>query len=136
MIPTRRYRCRYCGAELPAWLPVAKRPDGALLLGHLAQRHPLEIKPYLARIAAGADIAETVVEVFDEAVKEHQGDGHELSIDEQSSERTQRIEGAGRYAKTFYGAEVSFEITCSCGNWSYEGSLAADVQASHMDSLM
>jgi hypothetical protein len=25
-------RCRYCRAILPAWLPMAKRPDGAMLL--------------------------------------------------------------------------------------------------------
>jgi hypothetical protein len=26
-MPTaKRYRCRYCGREFPAWLPVAKAP--------------------------------------------------------------------------------------------------------------
>jgi hypothetical protein len=43
MTPRTRYRCRYCGAELPAWLPVAKRPNGALLLGHWRQQDPDEV---------------------------------------------------------------------------------------------
>jgi len=30
-------RCRFCGHVLPAWLPVAKQPDGAMLLGHLGR---------------------------------------------------------------------------------------------------
>jgi hypothetical protein len=29
MPPDRRCRCRFCGAELPAWLPAAQAPDGA-----------------------------------------------------------------------------------------------------------
>jgi hypothetical protein len=40
MTPRRRYRCRYCGRVLNAWLPAAQRPNGALLLGHLADMHP------------------------------------------------------------------------------------------------
>jgi hypothetical protein len=47
---SRRYRCRFCGVTLPAWLPVAKRPDGAMLLYHLSQQHPDEIGPYLERM--------------------------------------------------------------------------------------
>jgi hypothetical protein len=43
-------RCRFCGALLPAWLPVAKRPDGALLLHHLSQHHPHLVGPYLERM--------------------------------------------------------------------------------------
>jgi hypothetical protein len=43
-MPTRqRYRCRFCGALLPAWLPVVKRPEGSMLLYHLGQRHSREV---------------------------------------------------------------------------------------------
>jgi hypothetical protein len=50
-MPTRkRYRCRFCSALLPAWLPVAKRPDGAMLLYHLGQHHLDEAGPYLQRM--------------------------------------------------------------------------------------
>jgi hypothetical protein len=50
MPPRRRYRCRACGAVLPAWLPVPKRPDGAMLLHHLSTMHPTELKPLLERM--------------------------------------------------------------------------------------
>jgi hypothetical protein len=50
-MPTRkRYRCRYCGTHLNAWLPWAKAPNSALLLGHLAQQHMEQLRPYLARM--------------------------------------------------------------------------------------
>jgi hypothetical protein len=54
-LPTQ-YRCRACGRLLPAWLPAAQRPHGAMLLHHLGDRHPAEAKPYLQRMAT-EDIA-------------------------------------------------------------------------------
>jgi hypothetical protein len=65
MIPACRYRCRYCGYDLPAWLSVAKRPNGATLLNHLSAMHPEELQPYLARMAAGEDIADTAAECYE-----------------------------------------------------------------------
>ena len=50
MTSRRRYRCRFCGHVLPAWLPMAKRPDGAMLLHHLSQQHPDQVGPYLERM--------------------------------------------------------------------------------------
>jgi hypothetical protein len=50
MSPSKRYRCHFCGALLPAWLPVAKRPEGAMLLYHLGQHHLAEAAPYLTRM--------------------------------------------------------------------------------------
>jgi len=35
---------------LPAWLPVAKRPEGSMLLYHLGQHHPDQVGPYLERM--------------------------------------------------------------------------------------
>jgi hypothetical protein len=37
--PQNRYRCCFCGRELPSWLPVAKRPESSMLLYHLGQHH-------------------------------------------------------------------------------------------------
>jgi len=49
--PPNRYRCRFCGRELPVWLPVAKRPEGSmLLLYHLGQDHLEAVGPYLRRM--------------------------------------------------------------------------------------
>jgi hypothetical protein len=50
MPPRKRYRCRYCGALLPAWLPVVKRPEASMLLYHLGQHHPEEVGLYLKRM--------------------------------------------------------------------------------------
>jgi hypothetical protein len=48
---TRHYRRRFCGTVLPAWLPVAKRPNGAMCLGHLSQHHRDQVGPCLRRMA-------------------------------------------------------------------------------------
>jgi hypothetical protein len=49
-LPRPRYRCHYCGTHLNAWLPWAKAPNSALLLGHLRQQHIDQIGPYLQRM--------------------------------------------------------------------------------------
>jgi hypothetical protein len=50
MTPERHYRCRFCGHLLPAWLPVAKRPESAVLLNHLVAMHPAQARPYFTRM--------------------------------------------------------------------------------------
>jgi hypothetical protein len=64
-LPRRRYRCRFCGAMLNAYLPWAKAPNSALLLGHLAQQHMDQLRPYLRRMEAGEDIADTAAEGYE-----------------------------------------------------------------------
>jgi hypothetical protein len=59
--PQHRYRCRVCGRVLPAWLPAAQRPHGAMLLHHLGDRHPAEVGPYLTRMET-QDIETVAVE--------------------------------------------------------------------------
>jgi hypothetical protein len=73
MTSRRRYRCRFCGLLLPAWLPVAKRPEASMLLYHLGQRHPDQVGAYLERmrteyiaiVAAAATAFEVVKEKGD-----------------------------------------------------------------------
>jgi hypothetical protein len=48
--PRKRYRCTFCGALLPAWLPVAKRPEGSMRLYYLSQQHPDQVGPHMARM--------------------------------------------------------------------------------------
>jgi hypothetical protein len=47
--PQQRYRCRYCGLEFPAWLPVAQGPQATMLVHHPCTMHPAEAGPYLAQ---------------------------------------------------------------------------------------
>jgi hypothetical protein len=64
MTSRRRYRCRFCGAMLPAWLLVAKRPEASMLLYHLGQHHPGQVRPYLQRMETEC-ITTIVVEAFE-----------------------------------------------------------------------
>jgi hypothetical protein len=50
MTRRQRYHCRYCSHILPSWLPVAKRPNGAMPPYHLSQEHPDQVGPYLERM--------------------------------------------------------------------------------------
>ncbi len=68
MTSHRRYRCRFRSVLLPAWLPVAKRPEASMLLYHLSQRHPDQVGPYLERMRTEC-ITTVVAEAF-EAVEE------------------------------------------------------------------
>jgi len=60
---------------------------------------------------------------------------HALEVEWDDGGRTSRSTGRGRGARTFYGAEVSVTITCSCQGFSYTHTLSEDIQASHMDEL-
>ena len=60
----RRYRYRSCGRDLPAWLPAAQRPNGAMLLHHLGDMHPAEVGPYLKRMRT-EDIATVAAEAYE-----------------------------------------------------------------------
>jgi hypothetical protein len=61
--PQKRYRCRYCGRALPAWLPVMQAPDGPMLVHHLSTMHPAEVGPYLNRMRT-EDIATVAAEAL------------------------------------------------------------------------
>jgi hypothetical protein len=70
MPPRKRYRCIYCSAKLPAWLPVAKRPEASMLLCHLGQHHLKEVGPYLERMRTEciAAVAAEAFEVVEEEI--------------------------------------------------------------------
>lgn len=65
---------------------------------------------------------------------------HELIIEDESVEPTDRTDGKGRparYTRTYYGVRLSYRVTCSCDDkWAAEGDLEDDVQASSMDELV
>jgi hypothetical protein len=64
MSPSKRLKCCNCGALLPAWLPVAKRPEGSMLLYHLGQDHLEAVGPYLRRMETES-IDRVLSELFD-----------------------------------------------------------------------
>jgi hypothetical protein len=84
--------------------------------------------------------------VPDEIAELHKGEGHELELTADSSELTTRsgyfkkglfVPAYGRYAKTFYGVDVNYSVSCSCQEESvFSGNLMDDVQASSMDELV
>jgi hypothetical protein len=49
---------------LPAWLLVAKTPNGAMLLHHLSQRHPDQLGHYLGQMHTDDEHKRVVVEAF------------------------------------------------------------------------
>lgn len=74
--------------------------------------------------------------IEDEAVKAHLAEPgpHELSVEAGEGERTDRQEGVGRGARTFYGVDVEWTVTCAeHPKWSASGTLSDDCQASSMD---
>ena len=62
-------------------------------------------------------------------------DDHDLDVEEVSVESTEK--GGGRYKKSFFGATVTYAVTCSCqakdASPLYEGTLEDEVAASAMD---
>jgi hypothetical protein len=64
MPPYEGYRYRFCGTHFNAWLPVAKRPDAVMLLGHLSQDHSDHLGPNLERMRT-EDITTVAAEAFE-----------------------------------------------------------------------
>jgi len=65
MMTDKRFKCRYCGAVLPAWIPVFNEPDGAMLLYHLSHNHPDQVGAYLARVQTEEDIGTVAAEAYE-----------------------------------------------------------------------
>lgn len=58
---------------------------------------------------------------------------HEVSVEEEGQNRTQRSTGKGRGCRTFYGVEVECLVSCSCGATFKSVTAKGEVQASGMD---
>jgi len=95
----------------------------------------------------GTELTEATFSLEGEVdLNKHQGEGHEVDAEEESSTRTSRsgyfdkkkgwVPSGGRYAKTFYGLSVEIGVTCSCGEPIDSITLEDEIQASGMDSLV
>lgn len=75
----------------------------------------------------------------DDDLKNHRGEGHELSLSVDDTESTERTDGKpgtpSRYRKTYYGVYLSYTVTCECSNFSVSGDWSDDMQASSFDEL-
>lgn len=97
-----------------------------------------EVRIVNACADCGDELTETTFNMEGKVDLDHNsqpGKEHELSAEEDGdSERTTRTEGKGRGLRTFYGAALECEVTCTCGATSTLR-LSDDIQASRMDSL-
>lgn len=97
----------------------------------------------------GAELKEATLDVeFDVEVPVNPPEGtwtdeSEWEVHDENAENDQRTEGKGRYTKTFYGAQVSGNLTRSyrkadgtCEDASIEFSWSDYIQASSMDELV
>ena len=83
---------------------------------------------------ASFDFSESIDEAI---IKAHNGEGHDLEVEESAAERESRTEGKGRGCRTFYGARVDWALKCACqAEALVTGSFQDDCQASSMDSLV
>lgn len=77
------------------------------------------------------------LEVPEDIVADHKGEGHELEVEEDGIEMIE--EGGGRYKKSYYGAEVKCTVSCSCQKEGdgplWEGTWDDKIPASGMDEL-
>jgi len=65
-MPTHpRYRCKFCQAELPAWIEVPGEVDGPMLLSHLGRYHPDQVGPHLDQMCGAENIAKVVVPAYE-----------------------------------------------------------------------
>jgi len=75
-----------------------------------------------------------------ELVKEHSGEGHELSVEQEDVEATERNTPAKkpRYSKAFFGAEMTVAVICSCKDDEPVAKvhMSDEVQASAMDEMV
>jgi hypothetical protein len=102
-----------------------------------------------ASVCCGEELKEATFNIEDEIdatlLEGHVGeDGelledHELEVEEESSEATERVAGKGRGAKMFRGVVVRYSVRCSCQESGakslHDGEHSDEIQASCMDEL-
>jgi len=81
-------------------------------------------------------------------VGEHHGDDHQLSLECDTPEQTERTQTqvydkrkkvwkpitSSRYMKHYYGVEVAYKVQCSCGEEIAESTLAGEEAAGSLES--
>ena len=97
----------------------------------------------------GTELQEAYLDITlpldDEFVLHHQDEGHELSVDMADIQRSDRYQDkdrhgkrikSARYMKHLYGANVSFTVTCECGEELELSATTDEITASEMEPLV
>ena len=83
----------------------------------------------------GDELKEATLNLYYEWWKEfdeEHGD-HDLTVEETGIEPLE--EDGGRYAKSYFGANVQFTVTCSCGQ-CFSAEMEEKIAASYMEELV
>ena len=86
----------------------------------------------------GTELAEANLDVAQSFEFEHDQDGcdGDLLLSDEEVESDDRYEGQGRYAKHFYGANITATVSCDKCGVEKELNIYAEEQASFFDSLV
>ena len=88
----------------------------------------------------GDEMKEATLEIEDEIpteiTEDHNGDNHTLTVEAGDVEQIE--EGGGRYAKSYFGAKITYRVLCSCSPDSpiYESEMEDSIAASDMEELV
>lgn len=105
--------------------------ETTLVLEHDATL-PGDFMPHNFELIEGEDEAAQALRLA-EARENHE---HDLSVDEESCELTERSEGRSVYTVTYIGAELAYSITCSGCNLHESGVMQDDIRASDFEVLV
>ncbi len=85
-------------------------------------------------VECGEELKETTLEIHEEVENfcDSDEDGHDVEVEENLSILE---EGGGRYKKSYYGAEGTLHLKCSCGK-TFDVEWSDKVAASSMDDLV
>lgn len=121
-------------SKVPLWMVTFDGVDHAEGDGHREREVECEDEPTQDWLQKHLDESVTLISV------ERIADVfHDLQIEVDNVEPIE--EGGGRYKKSYFGAEVSFRVTCTCDEhekdrWSFDGTVNDKVSASGMDELV
>lgn len=90
----------------------------------------------IVRVCAdcGEEMKEATLDLEETSIEGPIGSGHEFEVEEDSVDQIE--EGGGRYAKSYFGAEVGYTITCTCGcGFARSATMSDKVAASEMDEM-
>jgi hypothetical protein len=84
-----------------------------------------DVRLVLNSTCCGDEMAEANVDFEITVPHPEDGDKHQLEVVEEEATNYDRLEGKGRRAPHYYGADVTLKLKCSCG---WEGTVTEKVE--------